>query len=87
MARHFGKSYNHAEAVVEAGALLEVLEGELSQHRFLVGDTATLADIAIYSYVARAPEGDAALDEFRSIEAWLRRVEALPRFFQMPKIV
>jgi glutathione S-transferase len=86
MAKHFGKSYNHAEAVVEAQELLEILEGELGRHQYLVGDSATLADIAVYSYVARAPEGGVALDEFHAVQAWLRRVEALPRFAPMPKI-
>jgi glutathione S-transferase len=86
MVKLFGKSFNHTEAAAVAQELLEVLEDELSQHPFLVGAAATLADIAVYSYVARAPEGAVALDGFPAVQAWLWRIEALPRFFPMPAI-
>lgn len=86
MVKQFGKSYNHAEAIAVAQELLGVLEDELTRHKFLIGGTVSLADIAVYSYLARAPEGAVALDGFPSIQAWLRRVEALPRFLPMPVI-
>lgn len=86
MATHFGKSYNHAEAVAVAQELLQVLDDELSGQKFLAADQETLADIAVYSYVAKAPEGGVPLDKFPSVQAWLRRVEALPRFLPMPDI-
>ncbi|MBU6418944.1 MAG: glutathione S-transferase [Proteobacteria bacterium] len=86
MVRHFGKTFNHAEAVGVAQDLLGVLEAELGPRPFLVGAGASLADIAIYSYVAKAPEGAVPLDGFPAVQAWLRRVEALPRFLPMPFI-
>ncbi|HWK46707.1 MAG TPA: glutathione S-transferase [Stellaceae bacterium] len=80
----FGRPGDHQRAVAVAQELLKILESELLRHPFLVGEQATLADIAIYSYVARAPEGDVALDDFTAVRAWLARLEALPGFLAMP---
>jgi glutathione S-transferase len=80
----FGAPLDHARAVTIAHGLLAVLDQELSRRSFLVGEQASLADIAVYSYVARAPEGEVSLDDYAAVRAWLGRVEALPRFFPMP---
>ena len=64
--------------------LFRVLDAELSNSRFAVGDTPTIADIAAHSYIAHAPEGGVSLEPYAHIRAWLKRVEALPRFLPMP---
>ena len=47
--------------------LLKVMDGVLAQQRFLVpGDVPTLADIALYTYTAHAPEGICAIAAMRS---------------------
>ena len=61
-----------------------VLSAELSDKRFAVGETPTIADIAAHSYIAHAPEGGVSLEPYPHIRAWLKRVEALPRFLPMP---
>ena len=81
----FGGEYDLAVAQALADRLFKILEAELTARPFLVGDRATLADIALYSYTAAAPEGGIALDPYPAIQAWLKRVEALPRFEGMPK--
>jgi len=48
-----------------------------------VGDRPSIADIANYSYIARAPEGNVDLAPYPQVQAWLRRVEALPGFVPM----
>ena len=53
---------------------------------FVVGD-ATIADVSAYSYIAHAPEGNVALDDYANVRAWLARVEALPGFVGMPRTV
>lgn len=73
--------YEHAVSVTQG--LFKVLENELQQRSFLVGSTPTLADIALYAYVARAPEGDISLEPYPAISAWLARIEALPGFVPM----
>jgi glutathione S-transferase len=45
--------------------------------------TPTLADVALYAYVARAPEGGVSLENYPSVRAWLARIEALPGFVPM----
>lgn len=80
----FGLPHDHARAVEEAGRLLEILDETLGETPYLTGGRANLADVAVYSYVAKAPEGGVALEPFANVTAWLRRVEALPRFLPMP---
>ena len=59
----------------------QTLEGQGSP--FIVGERPTIADLALYTYTAHAPEGNVALDGYPSLCAWLRRIEALPRFVPM----
>ncbi|MEI9984067.1 MAG: glutathione S-transferase [Aliidongia sp.] len=80
----FNGDFDHGRAVATAGRLFKVLEPELAGRDFLVGGAASLADLALYSYVARAPEGEVSLEPYPAIRAWLGRVEALPRFLPMP---
>lgn len=69
-----------SEAIARAHGLFRVMEGELARRPFLVGEAATLADIAGYSYIANAPEGRVDLAPYPALRAWLARVEALPGF-------
>jgi glutathione S-transferase len=64
--------------------LFKVLDAELSDKPFAIGQTPTIADIAAHSYIAHAPEGGISLEPYPHIRAWLKRVEALPRFLPMP---
>lgn len=82
--RFGGDPADHARAVAAADAFLPVLDAELTGRDFLVGDTATAADVALYSYVSTAPEGEVSLQPYPAIRAWLARIEALPRFLPMP---
>jgi glutathione S-transferase len=43
----------------------------------------TIADIALYAYCAHAPEGGISLAPYPSLEAWIARIEASPRFVPM----
>ncbi|MES2281866.1 MAG: glutathione S-transferase [Pseudomonadota bacterium] len=81
----FKKPDSPEDAMARAHALFTVMEQQLATSRFLAGERATLADIANYSYVARAPEGNVSLDGYPHVCAWLARVEALPRFVPMVK--
>jgi glutathione S-transferase len=76
----FGRADDPQPAIARAQQLLRVMEAELSDRPWLAGEAATLADLANYAYVARAPEGKVSLQEFPALRAWLQRVEALPGF-------
>lgn len=71
------------EAIARAHGLLKVMEQQLASTPYLVGAAPTLADIAHYSYVAHAPEGNVSLAAYPQVQAWLARIEALPRFVPM----
>ena len=64
--------------------LFKVLDAELRDKPFATGQAPTIADIAGYSYIAHAPEGGVSLEPYPNLRAWLKRVEALPRFVPMP---
>ena len=76
----FRRPEDLALARTRAAQLLTVMEQELADRSWLAGDAPTLADIANYAYVARAPEGGVSLQDCPAIRAWLQRVEGLPRF-------
>ena len=63
--------------------LFERMEQHLQQRHWLVGDAPTIADVAMYSYTARAPEGGIPLEPYPQLRAWLQRIEALPGFVPM----
>ncbi|MFM0074882.1 glutathione S-transferase [Paraburkholderia sediminicola] len=67
-----------------AHKLFDVLDAELAGKNFAAGDRVSIADIAAHTYIAHAPEGGVSLEPYPNIRAWLRRVEALPRFIAMP---
>ncbi|AGZ33963.1 MAG: glutathione S-transferase family protein [Pseudomonas sp.] len=81
----FGASFNTDEVIGRAHTLLKVVDAELAKSPFLVGDHPTIADIANYSYIAHAPEGNVSLEPYPNVRAWLARVEALPGFVPMPR--
>lgn len=83
----FGASYNAEDAIARSHNLLNVIDQELSNSAYLVGDTPTIADIAGYSYIAHAPEGNVSLQDYTHVRAWLARIEALPGFVGMPRTV
>ena len=76
----FGAKFNPQEVIARAHARLAKLERHLSDRQWLVGSGPTIADVAIYSYVARAPEGNVDLSDYPAVMAFLRRIEALPGF-------
>ncbi|MGJ7493641.1 glutathione S-transferase family protein [Variovorax sp. RT4R15] len=81
----FGLKADPAELIARSHNLLKVMEAELAATGYLAGPGATLADIANYSYVAHAPEGNVSLDDYPRLRGWLARIEALPGFVPMPR--
>jgi glutathione S-transferase len=58
--------------------VLGVMEGHLHGRAYLVGETPTLADIALYAYTHVADEAGIDLAAYPAIGAWLARVAAEP---------
>jgi glutathione S-transferase len=63
-----------------AAEALGVLDAHLRTRAFLVADRYTVADIAIYAYTHVAHEAGVDTSGFPAFEAWLKRVEAQPRY-------
>ena len=81
----FGAAFNADEVISRAHALLKVMENELAASPFLAGSAPSIADVANYSYIAHAPEGNVALEAYPNVRAWLQRIEALPGFVPMQR--
>lgn len=81
----FNAGFNAKEVVARAHGILKNMEAELEGRQWIAADHATIADVALYSYVARAPEGNVDLSAYANVNAWLRRVEALPGFVEFGK--
>jgi glutathione S-transferase len=73
------------ELIKQSHALLSVIDKTLSQHSFITGTVITIADLALYSYIVVAPEGNVSLEAYPNIRGWLARIEALPKFVAMPR--
>lgn len=81
----FGAEVDTVTAISRSHALLKLVEEQLSQSRFLVGERPSIADVAFYTYVAHAPEGNVSLADYPHVRAWLAGIEALPGFVGMPR--
>ena len=65
-------------------ALLQVMEDALKGRDWLVGQTASLADLCLYAYTHTAgTRGGYDLTRFPDLTSWLARVEGLPGFTRL----
>jgi glutathione S-transferase len=76
----FGAKFNAEEVIARAHTILALIDAELPGRSWIAAPQPTIADVALYSYIARAPEGNVDLSAYRNVQAWLGRVEALPGF-------
>jgi glutathione S-transferase len=81
----FKADYRPEEVIARAHAVLALLEAELAGNQWIAADRPTIADVALYSYVARAPEGNVDLAPYANVRGWLARIEALPGFVEFGK--
>ena len=75
--KYLGKPVAELEPrLVERGrAALQRMEDGLAGRPFLVGETVTLADVALVAYTRLAHEGGFDLDAYPAVRAWVARVE------------
>ncbi|RED53977.1 glutathione S-transferase family protein [Aestuariispira insulae] len=84
IANLFGLEIDREKASETAIWLFCLLEEELKDRTWLVQERPTIADVALYGYIAHAPEGGIAIDPYPAMCQWLKRVEALPGFTPIP---
>lgn len=64
---------------------LRVMENQLLQTDFLIGDVCTIADISLFAYTHVADEGGFDLASYPAILSWLARIKTLPDYQAMIK--
>jgi glutathione S-transferase len=80
----FDAKHDLARAHATAAGVLAVMEAHLAAAGpFFVGPHPTIADLALYSYTAHAPEGHVSLEPYPEIRAWISRIESQPGFVPM----
>lgn len=80
----FGARLDVENAKSIATTAFDMLENHLEERDWLVDDKPTIADIAIYSYTAHAPEGNVSLDPYPNVRHLLTNIESLKGFVAMP---
>lgn len=79
----FGRPLDVPTAQKLSADLLAVLDQQLAQGEWLVGAQITIADLAVYSYIALAPQAQLDLTPYAHVRAWLHRIQALPGYVGM----
>ncbi len=81
----FGAKLDHQATIKRAHDILQTIENHLEGRQWLASpDTPTIADVSLYSYIWGAPEGNVSLDNYPRVQAFLKRIEALPGFHPFP---
>jgi len=70
----------------KAEFILSQLDRHLSDRQWLELDRPTIADVAVFPYVALAPDGQIDLAPYPHVLAWIDRVKQLPGFVGMRSI-
>jgi glutathione S-transferase len=81
----FGAGFDAGEVIARAHLILGQIEAALDGRQWIAAGHPTIADVALYSYIARAPEGNVDRSAYTNISAWLKRVEELPGFVAFQK--
>ncbi|VAW60187.1 Glutathione S-transferase, unnamed subgroup [hydrothermal vent metagenome] len=81
----FKADLDHSNVIEKSHKLLSIINEHLEGREWLALSTVSIADIAAYTYIAHAPEGDVSLESYPHILSWLQRVEALKGFVPMEK--
>ncbi|MBW4466116.1 MAG: glutathione S-transferase [Pegethrix bostrychoides GSE-TBD4-15B] len=77
---------NIERAHQKAEYILTQLDQHLSTHTWLEFERPTIADIAVFPYIALARDGKIELDAYHNVLAWIDRVKQLPDYLPMAGI-
>ena len=65
---------------------LTVLEERLHDYTYLVGDSYTVADIALFAYTHCAEQGGFSLEPYAAVRSWIERIEDMPGYLPIDQI-
>jgi glutathione S-transferase len=80
----FNRDVDLDRAQAAGRVALALMDAHLAEHDWLALDHPTIADIACYPYAALAEEGEISLAPYSALNAWFKRIEALPGYVGMP---
>jgi glutathione S-transferase len=78
-----GTKINIERATQKADFILTQLDKHLSTRTWLEFERPTIADVAIYPYIALARDGKIELDAYPHVLNWIDRVKQLPGYIPM----
>lgn len=81
-----GTNINIERATQKSTFILTQLDQHLSDRTWLEFDHPTIADVAIYPYIALARDGKIDLDAYPHVLNWIERVKQLPGYIPMTGI-
>lgn len=81
----FGRDHDYDAAVQWSDRLFPWMQQELADRTWLAADHATIADVAMYSYMRVADEGGLDISDYPAILRWLCDVESLDGFISMTR--
>ena len=84
LVKKFGYELDHAAAVEKSARVLSLLDQHLRTHDWLAIGRPSIADCAVYPYVALAHEGAVDISGYRHIGQWIQRIESLPGYLPKP---
>lgn len=82
--RKWGRPIDLARAESITVVTLQLIDEALAEDRWLAGDEASIADLAIYPYLALSPEGGVDLALFTNILRWFEDIRRLDGYVGMP---
>lgn len=80
----FGVPLDAAATQRTAARILGLLDRHLAGHDWLALGRPSLAECAVYPYVALAPEGGVSLEPYAHVRRWIAQVQRLPGYVPMP---
>lgn len=83
----FGRDIHLPSAEAWSVRLFEYMQAHLKKREWLAAERASIADIALYSYLRVANEGRLDIEPYTAIVEWLKRVERIKGFEAMPRSV
>ena len=81
-----GTKINIERATLKSQFILNQLNQHLRDRLWLEFERPTIADVAVFPYVALAKDGKIELDNYPHVLSWIERVKQLPNFVGMTGI-
>ena len=82
----FGYPLDKKHALEMSARVLLLVEQHLAKHDWLALGRPTIAECAMFPYLALGWEGGVTLEQYPAIQAWIKRVKSLPGYIGMPGI-